>query len=91
MSDRDYGVLLDAVAWISQHAGVDAPDYPYRDRLAEVVNNISQRRQPDFEVAHTRPGGRRDFSTLSGLRDQLFPDQQAVGPAALPSADDTPA
>jgi len=51
MSDHDYASLLDAVGWIEHPSAVDAPDYPHRDRLAEVVNNISKRRQPDAEVA----------------------------------------
>jgi hypothetical protein len=69
MSDHDYGLLLEAVGWIEQYAGVDAPDYPHMARIAEVVTNISKRWQPDREVAPGPAGGRTDFSTLRRPRD----------------------
>jgi hypothetical protein len=47
MSAHDYGVLVEAVSWIEQHSGNDAPVYPRIQRLSAVVDNISKRRQPD--------------------------------------------
>jgi hypothetical protein len=46
MGDHDFGVLLQAVDWIEQHARLDAPDYPLLEELSSVVNNIAKRREP---------------------------------------------
>ena len=47
MSDHDFGVLLQAVGWIEQHARLDAPDYPLLEELSSVMNNIAKRREPE--------------------------------------------
>jgi hypothetical protein len=44
MSDHDYGLLVQAVGWIEQHAGADAPEYPHLRSLSGVVDNIAKRR-----------------------------------------------
>jgi hypothetical protein len=52
MSDHDYGLLVQAVGWIEDHAGVDAPEYPHLDRLSSVVICIAKRHKleiPDDE------------------------------------------
>jgi hypothetical protein len=55
MSNYDYAILVEAVAWIKAHAGNDAPPYPRLDRLVEVVDSIARRKQPDPESLNGDP------------------------------------
>lgn len=43
MSDRYYAVLVQAAGWVKDHAGDDAPEYPDRLELSQVVDNIAKR------------------------------------------------
>lgn len=42
MSDHDYGLLVEAVGWIQQHARVDAPAYPTLESLVGVMDRVSR-------------------------------------------------
>jgi hypothetical protein len=50
VGDSEYAVLLDALRWIEDHAGVDAPEYPGIRVLADVVDSLG-RRQKAGDVA----------------------------------------
>jgi hypothetical protein len=68
MSDHDYGVLVEAVRWIEQHSGDDAPVYPHLERLSALVENISRRGQSAPEPPRTidlrnAPGANAGSST----------------------------
>jgi hypothetical protein len=89
MSDHDYGLLVEAVGWIEQHAAVDAPEYPHLPSLSLVVDNIAKRQTPrdSKDPRPTSPSGavvvdlrqtRRDHPTSnqvvkSGVRGPGFP------------------
>jgi hypothetical protein len=51
MSDHDYGILVEAAGWIEHHAGNAAHEYPHRQRLSVVVDNIAKRRIPEYAMA----------------------------------------
>jgi hypothetical protein len=57
VSDSQYLVLLNAVRWIEQHAGIDAPEYPQLRMLTEVVDSLGL--SPP-ESARNRAADRRD-------------------------------
>ena len=80
MSDCEYGVLAEAVAWIELHAGNDAPEYPQLARLSDVVNSIARRREPD-RSQHWRP-----VSPVDGLIIDLRP---TTGPTATYEVEET--
>jgi predicted RNA-binding Zn-ribbon protein involved in translation (DUF1610 family) len=60
MSDHDCGLLVEAVEWIQQHAGVDAPSYPALERLAGVMDRVSPGGEPQPLLASTPLKGSAD-------------------------------
>ena len=63
MSDRDYAALVDAVQWVRQHSGTDAPQYSGLDNLCRVVDSIAK--APSSELQRLRSSARDAFAVAA--------------------------
>jgi hypothetical protein len=87
MSECEYRVLTEAVAWIEMHAGKDAPECPQMARVSEVVNNIARRREPDGskQWRPARPVDRliNKLVRATRLTDTYEVEETGAGPMGL--------
>jgi hypothetical protein len=72
VTESQYAVLLNALTWIDQHAGIDAPEYPQLRMLTEVVDSLGPR-----ESARNRAADRRDERAAARDKNAVEGDRKA--------------
>jgi len=85
MSDTDYATLVQAASWIRAHAGTDAPEYPQRRRLADVVDGIARRQRP--EITREWWVAKLSAKKLAQLRETTPGADKTAGVDPMPTLD----